>query len=103
MGMIWLLLGSLSDLSIPFYVGRIIDAMENDDEARVKKLCAELFIIVLITGFAVAMRSATFNIMSERIAKKLRMDYFDNVLNKDIAFFDEQRTGDLLSRMNSDV
>jgi len=33
--------------------------------------------------------------MSERIALVLRSDYFTSVINKDIAFFDTRRTGDL--------
>ena len=33
--------------------------------------------------------------MSEIIARKLRFDFFDSVINKDVAFFDERRTGDL--------
>jgi len=41
--------------------------------------------------------------MSERISRRLRFDFFDSIINKDVAFFDERRTGDLLSRMNSDI
>lgn len=41
------------------------------------------------------MRASTFNIMSESIAKNLRRDYFEAVMNKDVSFFDERRTGDL--------
>ena len=41
--------------------------------------------------------------MSERIAKNLRKDFYDSITNKDIAFFDERRTGDLVSRLNSDI
>jgi ABC-type bacteriocin/lantibiotic exporter with double-glycine peptidase domain len=33
--------------------------------------------------------------MSEKIAKNLRYDYFNAVINKDISFFDEKKTGDL--------
>lgn len=33
--------------------------------------------------------------MSERISKNLRHDYFEAVINKDVSFFDERRTGDL--------
>lgn len=33
--------------------------------------------------------------MSERISKNLRLDFFESVINKDVAFFDEKRTGDL--------
>ena len=48
-----------------------------------------------LSGVAVGFRAGTFNIMSERISKNLRHDYFDAVMNKDISFFDERRTGDL--------
>jgi ATP-binding cassette subfamily B (MDR/TAP) protein 10 len=41
--------------------------------------------------------------MSERLALRMRADYFENIINKDIGFFDERRTGDLLSRLNTDI
>ena len=39
--------------------------------------------------------------MSERISRNLRFDFYENVINKDIAFFDERRTGDLRKFMKS--
>ena len=49
------------------------------------------------------MRAAIFNILSERIARNLRKDFYSCVINKDIGFFDERRTGDLVSRLNADI
>ena len=49
------------------------------------------------------LRAATFNILSERIACNLRKDFYESIINKDIAFFDEKRTGELVSRLNSDI
>ena len=49
------------------------------------------------------MRAAIFNILSERIARNLRKDFYSAVINKDIGFFDERRTGDLVSRLNADI
>jgi len=58
------------------------------------------------------MRASTFNIMSERISRNIRKDYYTSVINQDVAFFDERRTGDLrkyqfnlfvVSRLNSDI
>jgi len=43
----------------------------------------------------VGFRAGIFNIMSEKIARELRHDYFKSVITKDISFFDERRTGDL--------
>jgi hypothetical protein len=33
--------------------------------------------------------------MSERIARNLRKDFYESIINKDVAFYDERRTGDL--------
>ena len=33
--------------------------------------------------------------MSERIARNLRSDFYESIINKDIAFYDERLTGDL--------
>jgi len=41
--------------------------------------------------------------MSESIALDLRNDFFKNVMAKDIGFFDANRSGDLVSRLNNDV
>jgi len=52
-------------------------------------------LIVLGSGISTALRSGNINSLSERIAFRIRNDYFNNIINKDIAFFDERRTGDL--------
>ena len=49
------------------------------------------------------MRSAIYNILSERISRNLRKDFYSSIINKDVPFFDEKRTGDLVSRLNSDI
>lgn len=47
------------------------------------------------SGMFTGMRAYLFSIMSERISRNLRLDFFESTINKDIAFFDERRTGDL--------
>jgi ABC-type multidrug transport system fused ATPase/permease subunit len=49
------------------------------------------------------MRAAIFNILSERIARNLRKDFYESLMYKDVAFYDANRTGDLISRLNSDI
>lgn len=41
--------------------------------------------------------------MSERIAVSLRNDVYANIIRKDISFFDSNKTGVLVSRLNSDT
>lgn len=77
--------------------------MGKDDTERVGTLCLYMTLVIIVSGICVGMRSAIFNILSERIARNLRRDFYDSILEKDIAFFDSKRTGDLVSRLNSDV
>ena len=80
---------------MPLYIGYVISAIQNRDFDDVGPLCIQLALIVLGSGIAVAFRSGIINILSERIAYVMRHDYFESVVNKDIAFFDTRRTGDL--------
>jgi len=36
-----------------------------------------------------------YNVISERIAKNLRKDLYQSLVNKDVEFFDGRKTGDL--------
>lgn len=102
-GMIFLLGGSVGELAAPFYLGQVISALSNDEFDKVGPYCLQLFLIICCSGACGGCRAYTFNVMSEIIARKLRFDFFDSVINKDVAFFDERRTGDLLSRMSNDI
>ena len=68
------------------------------------------------SALANAFRSLIFHSMSERIARNLREDFYNSIVNKDVAFFDERKSGDLrklpliktnsvclVSRLNSDI
>jgi ABC-type multidrug transport system fused ATPase/permease subunit len=61
------------------------------------------FICVKVTGICVGIRSTIFNILGERISRNLRKDFYYSLIYKDIGFFDANRTGDLISRLNSDI
>jgi ABC-type bacteriocin/lantibiotic exporter with double-glycine peptidase domain len=54
-----------------------------------------------IASFAVGIRGFCFNAMSERIARAIRKDYYDKIITKDVAFYDERRTGDLCKFITS--
>ena len=62
-----------------------------------------MLVLVLISSAAVWVRARTFNGMSDRIAYRLRYDIFYFLINKDVEFFDETKTGDILSRISSDT
>jgi ABC-type bacteriocin/lantibiotic exporter with double-glycine peptidase domain len=42
-----------------------------------------------------------YNVISERIAKKLRGDLFEKLIRKDVEFFDSRKTGELCKFYNN--
>lgn len=55
--------------------------------------------ISFIFGFC---RAFCFEIISERLVYEVRDKLFTKIINKPIEFFDENKTGDLSSRLSSD-
>jgi ABC-type multidrug transport system fused ATPase/permease subunit len=102
-GMTCLVCSNFTNLVMPLFIGKAIDNMNKGDFDKNGKLCGYLMISVVITAVFVGMRSYLFNSMSERIARDLRRDFFGKIVNQDIGFFDEQKSGDLLSRLNNDI
>jgi ABC-type multidrug transport system fused ATPase/permease subunit len=72
------------------------------DWDEVNKLCIGMMIIIFLCAIFASFRAWTFNVISERITKKLRYDLFYFLVNKEVGFYDENKTGDMLSRISSD-
>ena len=96
-------LGSLQEFTTPFFIGRILDSMEQGNK-ELMRLQIILWVGFLLTGsFFAAIKDYLYLISSERIGKKTRLYFFKSIIKKDIGFFDEQRVGNLLSRLQQDT
>jgi len=102
-GMFALLGGSIASFAVPGLIGVVVDARKNQDWESINQYCLGMLVIVVFSAFCVMIRGTTFNVISERIAQHLRYDLFMNLVNKDVGFFDKNKTGDLLSRISSDT
>lgn len=52
MGIFFLLGGSLSDLTIPLFVGRTIDLLTNEEYDNIGPLCIYMLVIILVSTFS---------------------------------------------------
>lgn len=102
-GFISLVGGNLAQFAVPALIGIVLDAMKNQDWDTINFYCMWMLIFVLFSAASVWIRGQTFNTISERIAYQLRYDLFYFLINKDVRFFDEMKTGDILSRISSDT
>ena len=59
--------------------------------------------VILMAGAAAFLSSYNVTIMSARIERNIAYDLLLSAMNKDIAFFDENKTGDIMSRLTSDL
>lgn len=75
-GIIFLLLGSVGDFVVPLFVGLVITALSEDNYEIVGTYCLHLFLIICCSGACGGMRAYLFSIMSERISRNLRGDFF---------------------------
>lgn len=102
-----LLLSSSVTMSVPFFLGKIIDMLQTykQDELR-QRLKQMTFVLVGIFGLgAIANFGRVYLILttSQRIIKRVREQLFQAVLRKEMAFFDKQKTGALVNRLSSDT
>ena len=102
-GMIFLVGGLSADLAFPYFFGQIIDAINKDEFDKIDDICINLIAVIASASICVGLRAATFNILSEKIAKNLKQDYHKSIVNTDFAFFESKRTDELVSHLNSDI
>jgi ATP-binding cassette subfamily B protein len=62
-----------------------------------------MFAVVAALGCATAARFYLVSWLGERVAADLRQDLFDRVIGLSPAFFETARTGDILTRLTSDI
>ncbi|KAK3359387.1 putative multidrug resistance protein 2 [Lasiosphaeria hispida] len=105
-----LLISSSVTMSIPFSVGRILDLSTKDpaEDVRLFGLTMTQFftgLAVLLTVGATANfgRIILLRIVGERVVSRLRTQLYRRTYVQDAEFFDANRVGDLISRLNSDT
>ena len=105
-GFPFMFLASLSDLFVPDYTGKIIDAfMEENYEGPggAFSLLKDWMLILLFGTACTFIQTALFGLTGERIGNSLRKTLFGSLINKDVEFYDSNRTGELISRISSDT
>jgi ATP-binding cassette subfamily B protein len=103
-GTIFLAIGSAAGLLLPQAIRYIVDqASEGKGVASLDRAALALMGLFVVQGIAVALRATLFTISGERIVTRLRADLFAKLMDQEIGFFDEKKTGELTNRLASDT
>jgi ATP-binding cassette subfamily B protein len=100
-----LLLGSAASLVAPQGLRLLIDALTHpgNGQAELDRTLLWLLAVFAAVGVLGFARATLFTLAGERVVARLRRRLFARVLDQEVAFFDAQRTGDLLSRLSADT
>jgi len=101
-GTLGLIVSSGSNMVAPLFFGKVIDAALKPTMGPLNKTIIILFGIYAAGGFAAFFRSWLYTLAGQRLVARLRKKLFTHILYQEIAFFDTNRTGELMNRLSSD-
>jgi ATP-binding cassette subfamily B protein len=103
-GACFLVVASAMGLAYPQAIRKLLDtALREEDLGRVDLIALAMLVIFVVQAVAFGMRYYLFTVAGERIVTRLRERVYESIMQQEIAFFDERRTGELTSRLSSDT
>jgi ABC transporter fused permease/ATP-binding protein len=102
-GLFFLVLSSVAGLVYPQFVRWLVDhVLASKDYDLLNQVVLGLFFALTVSMIAGNVRYYLFTLSGERIVLKLREQLYRSILKQEVAFFDFNRTGELMSRLSSD-
>ena len=113
-GVVLLAIGSVTSLLYPQGMRVVIDAAMGAIPAPIARLglsrsalvnwsALAMAVVALLQAAAAAGRFYLFTIAGERTVTRLRSDLYRRILDQEVAFFDAERTGELMNRLSGDA
>lgn len=104
-GLLFLLFSSLTLLTFPFVAGKLIDTAQGSEWIvnDVNSIALILIGILAVQSIFSFFRVWLFALVSERSMRDIRMSLYSRLVRLPLSFFDKRRTGELISRITSDV
>ncbi|XP_047236280.1 ATP-binding cassette sub-family B member 9 isoform X2 [Girardinichthys multiradiatus] len=104
LAVLFLLVSAVCEAFIPYYYGKAIDGIvvHQSMEYFAKPVVA-VASLALVSSLAVGVRGGVFTLTFARLNLRLRSHLFKTLMRQEIAFFDENHTGDILSRLSADT
>lgn len=104
-GFICLVVSTSTFVVLPMGITQIIDAARtgNISTDRVRDISKVLVVVLCVQAVLSFFRIYLFEIVSQRGMGDIRKALYKQIITQPISFFEKNRTGDLISRLSSDV
>lgn len=106
LGIFFLIVSTLTTLTFPTLSGKIADVAAGDTSwilKRVDQVAMTFFAVLFIQAVASFFRVYLFAIVAEKTVADLRASLYNKIITLPMSFFEKNRVGDLISRINTDV
>ncbi|XP_044137947.1 ABC-type oligopeptide transporter ABCB9 [Bufo gargarizans] len=101
---LFLLLCTLGEIFSPYYTGLVIDGIVvHRSLKQFSNAVVILAVLAVGSSFSAGVRGGLFTFTFARLNIRIRNLLFRSLVSQEIAFFDENHTGDILSRLTSDT
>lgn len=99
-----MILGIGLDLLNPYITGILVDdVIKKSNYSNMTLLLISILIIALLRSLFIYIKDFRFDKISSYITKDLKLDLFNHIQSLSYSFFDKKNTGELMSRIDSDV
>ena len=110
LGLIFLSLTSLIFMVVPAAVGQMLKAAKGNTLIPYLNIHMDIYqygwlflIILLAQGMLSFLRVNVFAVVTENSLAQIRVDLYNKLLAQEMAFFEKNRVGDVVSRLSTDV
>lgn len=99
-----IVLGSILGLAGPYTLQFLIDAVFKKNDAHLLNLITLILVgIFLLQSVTYFIRGYLLSFVGERVMADLRIQLFERLQSLSLSFYNERRTGELVSRVTNDV
>ncbi|XP_059192407.1 ATP-binding cassette sub-family B member 9 [Centropristis striata] len=101
---LFLIISAVCSAIIPYYYGKAIDSiMVHHSMEYFAKPVMILALLSLASSFAMGIRGGVFTLVFAKLNLRLRNHLFRTLMKQEMGFFDENHTGDIISRLSADT
>uniref|UniRef100_A0A8C9XKQ0 ABC-type oligopeptide transporter ABCB9 n=1 Tax=Sander lucioperca TaxID=283035 RepID=A0A8C9XKQ0_SANLU len=101
---LFLIISAVCESFIPYYYGKAIDSIVvHQSMEHFAKPVITLSVLAFASSLAMGVRGGVFTLTIAKLNLRLRNHLFRTLMRQEIGFFDENHTGDILSRLSADT
>ncbi len=102
-GLVFLLLTSVTALAFPKFMGMLVDCVNKKDSDLANQIALGLGLVLLLQSIFSFFRLSLFVNFTENTLSNVRLALYTNLVKLPMSFFSQKRVGELNSRISNDI